>query len=77
MEVFTNNWNSRKYQIGYALSGGFIKGFAHSTDKADRKFQSLTLVYTHYIYCIFIFTHKFCFPKVHIILLQLINVSIK
>ena len=28
MEVFTNNWNSRKYQIGYALSGGFIKGFA-------------------------------------------------
>ena len=27
MEVFTNNWNSRKYQIGYALSGGFIKGF--------------------------------------------------
>ena len=29
MEVFTNNWNSRKYQIGYALSGGFIKGFAH------------------------------------------------
>ena len=29
MEVFTNNWNNRKYQIGYALSGGFIKGFAH------------------------------------------------
>ena len=29
MEVYTNNWNSRKYQIGYALSGGFIKGFAH------------------------------------------------
>ena len=29
MEVFTNSWNSRKYQIGYALSGGFIKGFAH------------------------------------------------
>ena len=29
MEVFTNNRNSRKYQIGYALSGGFIKGFAH------------------------------------------------
>ena len=29
MEVFTNNWNSHKYQIGYALSGGFIKGFAH------------------------------------------------
>ena len=26
MEVFTNNRNSRKYQIGYALSGGFIKG---------------------------------------------------
>ena len=25
MEVFTNNRNSRKYQIGYALSGGFIK----------------------------------------------------
>lgn len=22
-------WNSQKYQIGYALSGGFIKGFAH------------------------------------------------
>ena len=29
MEVITNNWNNRKYQIGYALSGGFIKGFAH------------------------------------------------
>ena len=29
MEVFTTSWNSRKYQIGYALSGGFIKGFAH------------------------------------------------
>ena len=25
----TNNWNTRKYQIGFALSGGFIKGFAH------------------------------------------------
>ena len=32
MEVFTNNRNSRKYQIGYALSGGFIKGFAHLGD---------------------------------------------
>ena len=29
MEVYTNNWTNRKYQIGYALSGGFIKGFAH------------------------------------------------
>ena len=29
MEVYTNNWTIRKYQIGYALSGGFIKGFAH------------------------------------------------
>lgn len=25
MEVFTNNWNSHKYQIGYALSGGLLK----------------------------------------------------
>ena len=25
----TNNWDHQKYQIGYALSGGFIKGFAH------------------------------------------------
>lgn len=25
MEVYTNNWTNRKYQIGYALSGGFIK----------------------------------------------------
>ena len=32
MEVFTNNWNSRKYQIGYALSGGFIKGFRRLSD---------------------------------------------
>ena len=29
MEVYTNNWTNRKYQIGYTLSGGFIKGFAH------------------------------------------------
>ena len=29
MEVVTNNWFSNKYSIGYALSGGFIKGFAH------------------------------------------------
>ena len=29
MEVYTNNWANRKYQLGYALSGGFIKGFAH------------------------------------------------
>ena len=29
MEGATNNWFSNKYSIGYALSGGFIKGFAH------------------------------------------------
>ncbi|HJD75177.1 MAG TPA: patatin-like phospholipase family protein [Bacteroides reticulotermitis] len=29
MEVKIDNWNNRRYQIGYALSGGFIKGFAH------------------------------------------------
>lgn len=29
MEAVTNDWNNKKYQIGYALSGGFIKGFAH------------------------------------------------
>lgn len=29
MEAVTNDWNSKRYQIGYALSGGFIKGFAH------------------------------------------------
>lgn len=29
MKVITNNGINRKYQIGYALSGGFIKGFAH------------------------------------------------
>lgn len=25
MEVFTNNWNSRKYQIGYALAEDLLK----------------------------------------------------
>lgn len=29
MEVKTNNWFTNKYAVGYALSGGFIKGFAH------------------------------------------------
>lgn len=29
MEVTTNNWFSNKSPVGYALSGGFIKGFAH------------------------------------------------
>lgn len=29
MEVVTNNWFTRKHPIGFALSGGFIKGFAH------------------------------------------------
>lgn len=29
MEVVTNNWFSNKYPVGFALSGGFIKGFAH------------------------------------------------
>ncbi|MDO4163661.1 MAG: patatin-like phospholipase family protein [Bacteroides sp.] len=29
MEVTTNNWFTKKYPIGFALSGGFIKGFAH------------------------------------------------
>lgn len=29
MEVVTNNWFTKKYSIGFALSGGFIKGFAH------------------------------------------------
>lgn len=29
MEVATNNWFTKKYPIGFALSGGFIKGFAH------------------------------------------------
>lgn len=29
MEVTTNNWFTRKYPVGFALSGGFIKGFAH------------------------------------------------
>lgn len=29
MEVVTNNWFTNKYHIGFALSGGFIKGFAH------------------------------------------------
>ncbi len=29
MEVTTNNWFTKKYPVGYALSGGFIKGFAH------------------------------------------------
>lgn len=29
MEVLTNNWFTKKYSIGFALSGGFIKGFAH------------------------------------------------
>ena len=29
MEATSNNWFTNKYPIGYALSGGFIKGFAH------------------------------------------------
>lgn len=29
MEVTTNNWFTHKYKTGFALSGGFIKGFAH------------------------------------------------
>lgn len=29
MEIVTNNYFSRKHPIGFALSGGFIKGFAH------------------------------------------------
>lgn len=29
MEVETNNWFKNKYPIGFVLSGGFIKGFAH------------------------------------------------
>jgi NTE family protein len=29
MDVQTNNWFANKYKIGFALSGGFIKGFAH------------------------------------------------
>ena len=29
MESTSNNWFTNKYPIGYALSGGFIKGFAH------------------------------------------------
>ncbi len=29
MEIITNNWSTKKYAIGFALSGGFIKGFAH------------------------------------------------
>lgn len=29
MEVATNNWFTQQYPIGFALSGGFIKGFAH------------------------------------------------
>lgn len=29
METKTNNWFTRKYPVGFALSGGFIKGFAH------------------------------------------------
>lgn len=29
MEIVTNNWFTNKYQVGFALSGGFIKGFAH------------------------------------------------
>lgn len=29
MVVTTNNYFTKKYPIGYALSGGFIKGFAH------------------------------------------------
>ncbi len=29
MEIITNNWSTRKYAVGFALSGGFIKGFAH------------------------------------------------
>ena len=28
-DVVTTDWEHRKFQIGYALSGGFIKGFAH------------------------------------------------
>lgn len=29
MEVTTNNWFTKKCPVGFALSGGFIKGFAH------------------------------------------------
>lgn len=29
MEMVTNNWFANKYPVGFALSGGFIKGFAH------------------------------------------------
>ncbi|MDE5709902.1 MAG: patatin-like phospholipase family protein [Bacteroides sp.] len=29
MKVITDNWFAQKYPIGFALSGGFIKGFAH------------------------------------------------
>ncbi|MGI6794709.1 patatin-like phospholipase family protein [Bacteroides sp. KG68] len=29
MEAAANNWFNRKYPVGFALSGGFIKGFAH------------------------------------------------
>lgn len=29
MEVITNNWFTQKHPVGFALSGGFIKGFAH------------------------------------------------
>lgn len=29
MGATDNNWFSKKYSVGFALSGGFIKGFAH------------------------------------------------
>ena len=29
MEVATSSWFTQKYPVGFALSGGFIKGFAH------------------------------------------------
>ncbi|MCI1648574.1 MAG: patatin-like phospholipase family protein [Bacteroides sp.] len=29
MDISTNNWFVKKYSVGFALSGGFIKGFAH------------------------------------------------
>lgn len=29
MDILTRNWFVKKYAVGFALSGGFIKGFAH------------------------------------------------
>ena len=54
-----------------------VELFSHAGDKDHRKFQTLALVDTHNLHCIFIFGKNVRLPEIHLVFLQILYIPDK